>query len=56
MEIRSKKVVYLGSQFEGQDKKVLADRHFIWRLRKILRQHRSREWKKEHLYKLLTES
>ena len=55
MTIKSKKVVYLGSLFEGQDKRVLLDRHFIWRLKKVLRQHRSREWKKEQLYRLLTE-
>lgn len=55
MAIRSKKVVYLGSLFEGQDKRVLADCHFIWRLKKVLHQHRSKEWKKEQLYRLLTE-
>lgn len=55
LTIKSEKVVYLGSMFEGFDKRVLADRHFIWRLRKVLRQHRSKEWKKEQLYKLLTE-
>ena len=55
LTIKSEKVVYLGSMFEGFDKRVLADRHFIWRLRKVLRQHRSKEWKKKQLYKLLTE-
>ena len=55
MCIKSKSVVYLGSLFEGRDKKVLCDRQFIWRLRKVLRQHRSKEWKKERLYRLLTE-
>lgn len=55
LTIKSEKVVYLGSMFEGFDKRVLADRHFIWRLRKVLRQHRSKERKKEQLYKLLTE-
>ena len=55
MAIRSKKVVYLGSLFEGQDKRVQSDRYFIWRLMKVLRQHRSREWKKEQIYRLLTE-
>lgn len=54
MTIRSKKVLYLGSQFEGSDKKVLSDRHFIWRLSKVLRQHRSRDWKKEQIFQLLT--
>lgn len=55
LKIRSKDVVYLGSFFESTDKRVLADCHFIWRLRQILRQHRSKEWKKEQLYRLLTE-
>lgn len=55
MTIRTEKVVYLGSAFESLDKRVLADRHFIWRLRSVLRQHRSREWKKEQLYKMLAE-
>lgn len=55
MRIKSKSVVYLGSLFEGRDKKVLCDRQFIWRLRKVLRQHRSKEWKKERLFRLLTE-
>jgi hypothetical protein len=55
MTIKSEKVVYLGSLFEGQDKRVQSDRYFIWRLMKVLRQHRSREWKKEQLYRLLTE-
>ena len=54
MGIRSKMVVYLGSLFESTDKRVLEDRYFIWKLRKILRQHRSRDWKKERIYKLLT--
>ena len=55
LTIKSEKVIYLGSMFEGFDKRVLADRHFIWRLRKVLRRHRSKEWKKEQLYKLLSE-
>lgn len=55
LTIRSEKVVYLGSLFEGVDKRVLADRHFIWRLRKVLRRHRSKKWKKEQLYRLLSE-
>lgn len=55
MTIKSKNVVYLGSLFESSDRKLLDDRHFIWRLSKVLRQHRSKEWKKEQLYKLLTE-
>ena len=55
MTIKSEKVVYLGSLFEGLDKRGVTDRHFIWRLRKVLRQHRSKEWKKEQLYRLLAE-
>lgn len=55
MCIKSKNVVYLGSLFEGRDKKLLSDRQFIWRLREVLRQHRSKEWKKERLFRLLTE-
>ena len=55
LKIRSKDVVYLGSLFESTDKRVFADRSVVWQMRKILRQHRSKEWKKEQLYKLLTE-
>lgn len=54
MTIKSKEVVYLGSLFDSTDKRVMEDRYFVWRLRKVLRQHRSREWKKERIYKLLT--
>lgn len=54
MDIKSKEVVYLGSMFDSLDKRVLEDRRFIWKLRKILRQHRSKEWKKEQIYHLLT--
>jgi hypothetical protein len=32
-----------------------ADRRVTWRMEHILRMHRSREWKKEQLYRLLTE-
>ena len=55
LKIRSKDVVYLGSLFESTDKRVMADRSVIWQMRKVLRQHRSKEWKKEQLYRLLTE-
>ena len=55
MDIKSKNVVYLGSMFESTDKRVMDDRYFVWRLRKVLRMHRSREWKKERIYKLLAE-
>ena len=55
MDIKSEKVVYLGSLFESADRRVMDDRYFVWRLRKVLRQHRSKEWKKERIYSLLTE-
>ena len=55
MAIKSKNVVYLGSLFESLNKKVLQDRRIIWQMRKVLRQHRSKEWKKDQIYKLLTE-
>lgn len=55
MDIKSEKVVYLGSLFESADRRVMDDRYFVWRLRKILHQHRSREWKQERIYRLLTE-
>ena len=54
LKIRSKDVVYLGSLFESTDKRVMADRSVVWQMRKVLRQHRSKEWKKEQLYRLLT--
>lgn len=53
LKIRSKEVVYIGSMFEGIDKRVISDRRVIWRMQRILRMHRSREWKKEQIYKLL---
>lgn len=55
MDIKSEKVVCLGSLFESADRQVMDDRYFVWRLRKVLRQHRSKEWKKERIYRLLTE-
>ncbi len=55
LKIRSKDVVYLGSLFESTDKRVMADRSVVRQMRKILCQHRSKEWKKEQLYRLLTE-
>ena len=55
MDIKSEKVVCLGSLFESADRRVMDDRYFVWRLRKVLRMHRSREWKKERIYRLLTE-
>ena len=55
MTIKSKNVVYLGSSFDSLDKRVMQDRGIIWQMRKILRQHRSKEWKKERIYQLLTD-
>lgn len=55
MTIKSKNVVYLGSLFDSLDKRVMQDRGIIWQMRKILRQHRSKEWKKERIYQLLTD-
>ena len=55
MTIKSKDVVYLGSMFESCNERVMEDRGIIWQMRKVLRQHRSKEWKKERIYKLLTE-
>ena len=55
MNIHSKDVVYLESMFESLDKQVHDDRRVIWRMQRILRMHRSKEWKKEKIYKLLTE-
>ena len=55
MTIRSKDVVYLGSLFDSCNERVMEDRGIVWRMRKVLRQHRSKEWKKERIYKLLSE-
>lgn len=55
MTIKSKNVVYLGSLFESLDERVIQDRGIIWQMRKVLRQHRSKEWKKERIYQLLTD-
>ena len=55
LKIRSKDVVYIGSLFESFDKRVVADRRVIWRMLRILRMHRSKEWKKEQIYKFLQE-
>ena len=55
MTIKSKDVVYLGSLFDSLDNRVMEDRGIVWQMRKVLRQHRSKEWKKERIYKLLTE-
>ena len=55
MTIKSKNVVYLGSLFDSLDKRVMQDRSIIWQMRKILRMHRSKEWKKERIYQMLTD-
>ena len=55
LKIHSKDVVYIGSLFESYNKQVVNDRRVTWRMQRILRMHRSKEWKKEQLYKLLTE-
>ena len=55
MTIKSKDVVYLGSLFDSLDNRVMEDRGIVWQMRKVLRQHRSKEWKKERIYKLLIE-
>jgi hypothetical protein len=55
LKIRSKDVAYLGSQFDSLDTRVVADRRVTWRMLRILRMHRSKEWKKEQLFKLLLE-
>lgn len=55
LNIRSKKVVYLGSTFDSLDKQVQEDRMVICQMQRILRMHRSKEWKKEQMYKLLQE-
>lgn len=55
LKIRSKEVVYIGSLFESSNKRVVADRRVTWRMQRILRMHRSKEWKKEQIYKLLQE-
>ena len=54
MKIRSTDVVYLGSMFETLDKRVRDDRRVMYRLTQILHMHRSKEWKKERLYRILT--
>ena len=55
LQIRSKEVVYIGSLFESLDKQVVADRRVTWRMQRILHMHRSKEWKKEQIYKFLQE-
>lgn len=54
MDIKSKDVLYLGSTFEDS-LRVIDDRRFLWRLAAIQRMHRSVQWKKDRIYKLLQE-
>ena len=53
--IRSKDVVYLGSLFDELNEQVVSDRRFLWRLAAIARQHRSSQWKKDRIYRLIQE-
>ena len=55
LQIRSTEVVYIGSLFEGQDKLLVADKRVIWKMQRIMNMHRSKEWKKERIYKFLQE-
>lgn len=55
MKIRSKEVVYLGSMFESLNKQVQDDRRVMCRMNQILQMHRSKEWKKEQLFKIVVE-
>ena len=52
LHIQSMDVVYLGSLFDSLNEQVAEDRRVIWRMERILRMHRSKEWKKEMIYKL----
>ena len=53
LHIHSQNVVYLGSLFGSLNDQVSADRRVICRMERILRMHRSKEWKKEKVYQLL---
>ena len=53
LRTHSKDVVYLGSLFDSLNGQVTEDRRVIWRMERILRMHRSKEWKKEKVYQLL---
>ena len=53
LHIQSRDVVYLGSLFDSLNGQVAEDRRVIWRMERILRMHRSKEWKKEKVYQLL---
>lgn len=53
LHIQSGNVVYLGSLFDSLNDQVSEDRRVIWRMERILRMHRSKEWKKSMVYKML---
>ncbi|MBP3269277.1 MAG: hypothetical protein J6L98_01225 [Bacteroidales bacterium] len=55
LRTHSKDVVYLGSLFDSLNGQVTEDRRVIWRMERILRMHRSKEWKKEKVYKMLND-
>ena len=55
MKIKSKEIVYLGSEFESLNKRMVEDRRVIWRMRQILDMHRAKEWKKEQIFKILAD-
>ena len=55
MKIKSKEIVYLGSEFESLNKRMAEDRRVIWRMRQILDMHRAKEWKKEQIFKILAD-
>ena len=54
LDIKSKDVIYLGSTFDDS-LRVIDDRRFLWRLASIQRMHRSVQWKKDRIYRLLEE-
>ena len=49
MEIKSKEIIYLGSEFESLNMRMAEDRRMIWRIRRVLDMHRAKEWKKERM-------
>jgi len=55
VKIKSKDVVYLDTMFDIRYRQVAEDRRITWKMADILSMHRSKEWKKERIYKILTE-
>lgn len=55
MKIRSPDVIYISSQFEVTNKRIIDDRRIIWRLDNIMRMHRSKSWKQERIWQILKE-